>query len=166
MPASMPHFPPGPAQTQIRPMQRADLPQVAAIERQVQHAPWTLRQFEHSVQAGHQCWVLELPQAVVGGYAVLQTVLDESSLLIMAIDPACQRQGLGRHLLAQVLTRLPAATQMVFLEVRASNQPAIGLYEQLGFVQIGRRNHYYPAATGHEDALVMALTMGNPFAGD
>ena len=39
------------------------------------------------------------------------------------------------------------------LEVRASNNPAIALYEKLGFVQIGRRKNYY--RNPREDALIL-----------
>ena len=39
------------------------------------------------------------------------------------------------------------------LEVRASNQAAIGLYEKFGFVKAGVRPHYYEA--GGEDAVIM-----------
>lgn len=151
------------AESQIRPMGEADLSAVVAIEQQVQYAPWSRQQFAQSLQAGHACWVLvQGPQVL--GYAVLQTVLDEASLLIMAVQPARQGQGLGRHLLAQALERLPQSIQMVFLEVRVSNQAAIRLYDRLGFCEAGRRRNYYPAPQGQEDALVMVLTRGNPFA--
>jgi [ribosomal protein S18]-alanine N-acetyltransferase len=39
------------------------------------------------------------------------------------------------------------------LEVRASNEAAIRLYEGLGFVQSARRKGYYP--DNREDAVVM-----------
>jgi len=53
----------------------------------------------------------------------------------------------------------------VFLEVRPSNPAAIALYEAEGFNEIGRRPRYYPAASGREDAIVMALELAeNPFA--
>ena len=47
----------------------------------------------------------------------------------------------------------------VFLEVRPSNGPAIALYHDEGFNEIGRRPRYYPARDGREDALVMALEL-------
>jgi [ribosomal protein S18]-alanine N-acetyltransferase len=47
----------------------------------------------------------------------------------------------------------------VFLEVRPSNAPAISLYHDEGFNEIGRRPRYYPARDGREDALVMALEL-------
>jgi ribosomal-protein-alanine N-acetyltransferase len=49
--------------------------------------------------------------------------------------------------------------QRMFLEVRPSNGPAIALYHDEGFNEIGRRPRYYPARDGREDALVMALEL-------
>ena len=47
----------------------------------------------------------------------------------------------------------------MFLEVRPSNAPAIALYHDEGFNEIGRRPRYYPAIGGREDAIVMALEL-------
>jgi ribosomal-protein-alanine N-acetyltransferase len=48
------------------------------------------------------------------------------------------------------------AVRTVFLEVRASNERAMRLYEAAGFCALGWRKGYYPAAGWREDALVMA----------
>jgi ribosomal-protein-alanine N-acetyltransferase len=52
----------------------------------------------------------------------------------------------------------------MFLEVRISNAPAIGLYEAAGFEPVGRRHAYYPATSRGmaEDALVMRRTLVEP----
>ena len=49
----------------------------------------------------------------------------------------------------------------MFLEVRASNEPAIALYEKIGFNQVGIRSRYYPSGKGGrpEDALLYALDL-------
>ena len=49
--------------------------------------------------------------------------------------------------------------QSIFLEVRPSNEAAVMLYDSMGFNEIGIRNGYYPAQSGREDALVMALEL-------
>ena len=54
--------------------------------------------------------------------------------------------------------RSQAAINM-FLEVRLSNQVAYQLYEKLGFNEIGVRHDYYPAYTGREDAIVLAIEL-------
>jgi ribosomal-protein-alanine N-acetyltransferase len=67
-----------------------------------------------------------------------------------------QGQGLGSMLLAHLCKVAVAfgATQL-FLEVRSSNEAGLRLYDKWGFVRIGCRKDYYPAAQGREDAIVM-----------
>ena len=51
---------------------------------------------------------------------------------------------------------LSRSIQSIFLEVRVSNEPAIRLYEKLGYEQVGLRKDYYPLTSGgREDAIVM-----------
>ncbi len=151
----------------VRPMLESDVPQVAAIERQVEYHPWSERQFQESLAAGQRCTVMLDAEKVVG-FCILQPVLDEANLLLMAIDPKYQGQGRGLALLEESIELLGESCVMIFLEVRASNMPAISLYEKVGFHQMGVRKNYYPAdralfASGKEDAVLMALTRGNPF---
>ncbi|HBV91304.1 MAG TPA: ribosomal-protein-alanine N-acetyltransferase, partial [Pantoea sp.] len=95
----------------------------------------------------------------MAAFAITQVVLDEASLFNIAVDPAFQRRGLGRQLLQHLIDELIKRDVLtLWLEVRASNQPAIALYEQLGFNQVSRRPNYYPTASGREDAILMALT--------
>lgn len=147
---------------QLRAMCTEDVDAVVAIERQVQLHPWNRQQFLDSLGSASHCSVLERSGQIFG-FCILQTVLDEANLLLMAIDPEQQGQGYGNLLLTQSLERLGTRCVMVFLEVRVSNQAAIGLYEKLGFHQVGTRRGYYPAPNGREDAQVMALTRDNIF---
>jgi len=83
-------------------------------------------------------------------------------VLDLAVAPACQGQGLARHLLSQVQTAARAAgTQRLLLEVRAGNGRARQVYAAAGFGEIGRRFGYYAgsASAPIEDALVLALTL-------
>ncbi|XID76002.1 ribosomal protein S18-alanine N-acetyltransferase [Alkanindiges sp. WGS2144] len=147
----------------IRVMTLADLPRVHFIEQQVQSHPWSQQLFIDSIQAGHQCTVLEL-DGTIAGFCILQKVLDEANLLLMAIASEYQKQGLGYQLLEQSIQALGTGCNMIFLEVRQSNQAAIALYEKMGFAQIDLRKNYYPTAQGKEHAVIMALTLGNVFA--
>jgi len=53
-----------------------------------------------------------------------------------------------------------ANSEMIFLEVRFSNQTAQSLYESMGFNEIGMRKAYYRVQGGkREDALVYALQL-------
>ncbi|MDO8417352.1 MAG: ribosomal protein S18-alanine N-acetyltransferase [Agitococcus sp.] len=137
-------------------MTQSDLPAVCAIEQQVQYAPWTEKLFSDGLER-HWCLVAEKSEQIVG-FAVVQFVVDEASLLNIAVEPTQQKQGIGRLLLDEVLTQASAKkATTVFLEVRASNQRAIQMYQHAGFNEMGLRKNYYPAGNGKEHAVMMAL---------
>ncbi|WP_180181428.1 ribosomal protein S18-alanine N-acetyltransferase [Acinetobacter sp. YH01021] len=147
----------------IRLMQAADVEVVANIEKSVQSHPWTLKQFEDAVTA-YQSTVIEV-QGQVAGFCILQPVLDEANLLLMAIDPAQQGQGLGYQLLEASVAMLKNNPVQIFLEVRESNQAAIKLYEKSGFHQIDLRKNYYPNSNGsREHAIIMVKACTDDFA--
>ncbi|MGO1157584.1 ribosomal protein S18-alanine N-acetyltransferase [Acinetobacter lwoffii] len=147
----------------IRLMKAADVEVVAKIERSVQSHPWTFKQFEDAVTA-YQSTVIEV-QGQVAGFCILQPVLDEANLLLMAIDPAQQGQGLGYQLLEASVVMLKNNPVQIFLEVRESNQAAIKLYEKSGFHQIDLRKNYYPNANGsREHAIIMVKACTDDFA--
>ena len=85
-----------------------------------------------------------------------QTVLDEGYITNVAVSPDCRRQGIGRALIAELAERAKrAGLAFVTLEVRASNTPAIALYEGAGFKPVGVRKNFYTAPS--EDAVLMTL---------
>ena len=145
---------------QLRPMQQADLPQVMDIESAVYPFPWTPGIFQDCLRVGYCCWLAELDQRVIG-YGVMSVVIDESHILNLSVHPDWQRQGLGRKLIQRLLKMARQhGAETAFLEVRESNRPALALYEDLGFQEIGRRRDYYPLPEGgREDALVMSLVL-------
>lgn len=147
----------------IRLMQAADVEVVAKIEKSVQSHPWTLKQFEDAVTA-YQSTVIEV-KGQVAGFCILQPVLDEANLLLMAIDPAQQGKGLGYQLLETSMAMLKNNPVQIFLEVRESNLAAIKLYEKSGFHQIDLRKNYYPNANGsREHAIIMVKACTDDFA--
>ena len=78
---------------------------------------------------------------------------DTCELLRIVVHPLQQRCGLGRRLIASGIDWAQAcAARRMMLEVDQSNEPALGLYRELGFTVIAKRNDYY--GSGHH-ALVM-----------
>jgi ribosomal-protein-alanine acetyltransferase len=141
-----------------RPMRAEDLAYVAALEAQIHLAPWTLGNFRDALAAGYAARVAERGGRIVA-YGVLMLAPGEAQLLNLSVVSDSRREGFGRALLRQFMddARRMGAEQM-FLEVRVSNAPGIGLYRSEGFAPIARRVAYYPPApvTGsREDALVM-----------
>mgnify|MGYP001771916921 CR=1 FL=1 len=136
------------------PMDRSHLEGVLAIERACFRQPWSEQVFVDALY--NDTVSLIVAQAEDGrvlGYAALSVSLEEGSLDKIAVDPACRRQGVGEELLKVFLRFGRANLAFLTLEVRASNDAAIGLYEKLGFQTVGRRKNYY--AQEHEDALLM-----------
>jgi len=94
---------------------------------------------------------------VPNGFALLRTVADEAELLLIAVDPLAQHRGVGRALLDDfVMLATGRGADRLHLEVRDGN-PAIALYESVGFKLAGRRRNYYHGPAGATcDALTLA----------
>lgn len=132
---------------------------MVAIEREVTAAPWNHRQFHQSLEE-HQCWVIchqGSDDCLPIGYLITASVVDQAEILNIAIDPQYQGHRLGSQLLRHTLQSLDDAIESVLLEVRVSNFPAIRLYLNYGFMEVGRRRDYYRTEFGREDAILMTL---------
>lgn len=138
----------------IRKMIKEDVNKVYEIESKVQSHPWSKQQILEAVDR-YTVTVIERKK-VVCGFCILQPVLDEANLLLMAIDADLQGLGLGYLLLTESIDQLMNSPIQIFLEVRESNQAAIALYEKTGFHQIDLRKNYYPQLNGgKEHAVIM-----------
>lgn len=139
----------------LRPMAEADLPRIHRIELASYEHPWSQGNFADSLQAGYSMWVREAGGEIIG-YYVMMAAAGEAHLLNLTIAPSWRRHGLGRDLLEHCLARAcDHKASSMFLEVRMSNDAAIGLYHGSGFVDLAVRRGYYPARGGREDALIM-----------
>lgn len=143
----------------FRPMQEADLADVMEIEAQCYPHPWTDTIFRDCMRAGYSCWVGEL-KGLIEGYGVVSAAAGESHLLNLCVRPTAQGQGIGRKMLAYLIeiARRHEA-EVMFLEVRPSNESACRLYRDMDFNELGVRKDYYPCAEGREDALIFARTL-------
>ncbi|MEJ4046261.1 ribosomal protein S18-alanine N-acetyltransferase [Erwinia sp. SLM-02] len=136
-----------------------DLNAAFAIEQRSHAFPWSEKTFASNQGERYLNFRLEV-DGVLAAFAITQVVLDEATLFNLAVDPAFQRRGLGRELLQHLIAALEQRGVLtLWLEVRASNRPAIALYEQLDFNEVSIRRNYYPTADGKEDAVIMALTI-------
>ncbi len=88
------------------------------------------------------------------GVACFWSIVEEAHITLLGIHPDYRGQGLGQLLLYTLLDKAAELKlERATLEVRASNQAALGLYQKFGFQVAGRRKKYYQS-TG-EDALIM-----------
>lgn len=146
--------PAGRGGVQVRPATGADVDDIAAIERSVFGDPWSRRSFADLVASPRVVFLVAIEGETVAGYAVVILAGDEAELANLAVAREVQRTGIGRGLLAAASRAASGRGALrMFLEVRASNQPAISLYEGMAFRAVGRRVRYY--ARPVEDAIVM-----------
>jgi ribosomal-protein-alanine N-acetyltransferase len=135
----------------LRPAAPTDLDAIVAI----QNAAPDASHWERSDYLSNDCLVAVQPAAsggerVVGFLLSRQTGPGERDILNLAVARGERRQGVGRRLLEAELAR---GRQCWFLEVRASNTAAFGLYQDVGFQQVGVREAYYHDP--QESAIVM-----------
>jgi ribosomal-protein-alanine acetyltransferase len=97
-------------------------------------------------------------EPAVVGFIVSRLVAGELHVNNVAVRPEFRRQGLAAQLLEAVLRQgLRGGARIAFLEVRAGNAAAQGLYRRCGFQVTGRRRRYYRQPV--EDALLMSLLL-------
>lgn len=93
------------------------------------------------------------------GFSLSRIVADEAELLLLAVKPGAQGRGVGKSLLKHFLrAALMRGAERLHLEVRDGN-PAVNLYNNLGFTLVGRRRRYY---NGGDGELYDALSLSRP----
>lgn len=139
---------------QLTTMTAAHVPQIAALEKICFVDPWSESSIASELANELALWLVALDGDTVSGYVGSQSVMGEADMMNVAVAPAYRRQGIAEALVKELIARLAAkAVTSLTLEVRASNEAAQGLYEKLGFVQVGRRPRYY--SHPREDALIL-----------
>ncbi len=146
----------GSGEVTMRDMSMGDIDAVLEIEKVSFVAPWTRGMFEETLASPVGMSLVAEEEGRIVGY------LAASEIHVMNIAVKQDRRGLG--LASWMMSRVMDlgrrnSMETCFLEVRESNVPARGLYEKLGFRQIGRRKGYY-RETG-EDAIVMELVLND-----
>jgi len=129
------------------------------IEAQAHLFPWTEKIFQDCLNAQYDSVVFFADDRLVG-YSITTMAAGEGHILNICIDPAYQGCGYGKRLLENIFrSALRFEVKVLFLEVRPSNKVAQALYKKYGFNNVGRREKYYPAKRGREDALIMAKVL-------
>ncbi len=122
--------------------------------------PWSRQMFADLIK-NDNCiidYIEDLQLSKIIGYSVICCAYDQADLANIAVLPEFRRNGIGQILLEEIFKKcIETGVLELFLEVRASNVPAISLYKKNGFVEIGKRRNYY--SRPKEDALVMMKTL-------
>lgn len=135
-------------------MEQGHVAQVAALEAICFRDPWSEKSVASELNNPLSHWLVAVEDDAVLGYIGSQTVLDESDMMNVAVSPAHRRKGIAEALVLALADALrEKGSVKLALEVRASNAPAITLYEKLDFKPIGLRKNYY--RNPKEDALIL-----------
>ena len=138
----------------ITEMTQAHVGQIARLEKLCFSDPWSENSITSELNCRLSCWLVALEGDILVGYVGSQTVIDESDMMNLAVHPEHRRQGIGEKLVGALENALrERGSKALTLEVRASNEPAIALYEKLGFAQVGLRKNYY--RNPREDARIL-----------
>ncbi|MBR3307739.1 MAG: ribosomal protein S18-alanine N-acetyltransferase [Lachnospiraceae bacterium] len=140
----------------IRPMTAADAASAAALEAENFSRPWSREDFDKAAADERYLYYVAENNGSITGQAGLLISFDEAELLNVSVSRLSRRCGVAEKLLIKLFEAgRERGVERIFLEVRASNEAAIGLYEKLGFKREGVRKNFYrdPA----EDALIYSL---------
>ncbi len=133
----------------------ADLPVLLMLEHTAFSEPWGEGALATQLHNPNGITLLareEAGEAV--GYLAGSVLPPEGELYRIVTHPACRRQGIGEKIMYSffdICSNIGA--DVLFLEVRSSNLPALSLYRKLGFLPVGTRKKYY--RNPQEDALVL-----------
>ena len=140
----------------IEHMTEAVVPQVAALEAACFSTPWSESSIRSELENPYAIWLVAMEGDTLAGYLGVQFGPDGGDIMTIATAPAFRGQGIGKQLLSAMVQILrEKQLGWLTLEVRPSNAAAVGLYEAMGFREVGRRPRYYKKPT--EDALLMTL---------
>lgn len=139
---------------QIRQMTEADTAAAAALEAACFSQPWSEKSFLDALHNPNTLYLMAEADGRFAGMCGLWQSFDEADIMNVAVDPVFRRQKIAELLMEELMRRGQLCGITAFtLEVRASNEAAIGLYEKCGFITEGVRKNFYENPT--ENALIM-----------
>ncbi|MBR6119787.1 MAG: ribosomal protein S18-alanine N-acetyltransferase [Oscillospiraceae bacterium] len=146
-------------ETHITTMRPAHIGAIAALEAAHFSAPWDEASIRAELENPLALWLAAVDESgAVLGYVGSQSCFEDADILNVCVAPEARRRGLAEALMRELETRLiPKGIEKITLEVRASNEPAIRLYEKLGYSQVGTRKNYYEKP--REDALILQKSL-------
>ena len=144
----------------VKRMEEGDLNQVVKIEEQLFSMPWTYDGFLSGISQDGSIFLVAISEEKVVGYLGMYCSFDEGEITNVGVQTDMWNQGIGRKLMDAALTLAKDRNiEHLILEVRKSNEQAIGLYKKTGFEEIGLRPGFYEMP--REDGIVMKMNWSN-----
>lgn len=139
----------------------ADLDAIMAIENaSFPTDAWSSESMAAELNTDYSHYIVDEDGGSVIGYAGLRAIRGsaDADIQTIALTDARRGEGRGRTMLRTLLAEaVDRGARAVFLEVRADNPSAEGLYVSEGFEEIGRRPGYYQP--DGVDAIVMKVDL-------
>lgn len=120
-------------------------------------SPWKHKHFYHTLEAINSVIFtanVEEEDKIVG-LLIASISVSEADIYMVVVDEEYKQNRIAYQLFQHLIEHCREEVESIFLEVRISNEPAIGLYERLGFERLNIRKAYYSSPI--EDAIVMHL---------
>ena len=138
----------------IRKMMPEDLAQVCQIEKDNFSLPWSEKSFLESMERDDTVFLVAIEDDEVTGYLGCYCICGTGEITNVAVKSNHRRKGIGGKLLEKLYQEgISLQCEEYFLEVRESNEAAIGLYTRQGFVKEGIRKSFYEMPV--ENAVIM-----------
>ena len=135
-------------------MNESHVAQIAALEKVCFSDPWSEASIASELVNEWSLWLVDEEDGQVVAYVGSQSAPPDADIMNVAVAPAYRRQRRGEAIMLAMMKALrELGREALFLEVRESNSPALGLYARLGFEQVGKRPRYYVNPV--EDALIL-----------
>jgi [ribosomal protein S18]-alanine N-acetyltransferase len=134
-----------PAEINLLPGRRADLDAIMALERAgfPESERWSERSWLGELVTDNRRVLIARATSTLG--VITWSVIGElAELLRLVVAPAHRRTGIGTSLVEGGIEAVRrAGARAAMLEVGYTNEPAIALYQKLGFEQLRVRENYY-----------------------
>lgn len=114
---------------------------------------WTRDLLKQELEIGQGVGLVE-EKFGLAAFVLFRMYDQHREITVLATHPERQRKGNMRHLLSYMLERR-SPSERIWLEVHALNEPALVLYNELGFIKVGQRPKYY-----RDGGDAVLLTMG------
>lgn len=138
----------------VREMTADDVETVSKIESEVFSMPWSAKDFLEMVEADYAYYYVAEWDGEIVGCCGIRNIAGEGEITNVVVAPRFRKKGIAFKMMEYMLEKAAEiGITVCTLEVRVSNQPAIRLYERLGFKGEGVRPHFYDKPD--EDALIM-----------
>lgn len=141
----------------VRKMTVDDIPQVAAIEKELFTMPWSEQAFADELENKSATILVAQAGGEVAGFADMREIAGECYINNIGVKLDHRRKGIGRALMQALEDSATDAAEFITLEVRQSNEAAIRLYKSMGYIKVGTRRGFYEQPKEDADLMTKYL---------